>query len=536
MRSLSRRAFLEGSSTSLAALALGACRARPKGPAPPSAPNGSEPELSLVEARDRIARGQLSSAELVDAYLGRIDAVDRSGPTLRSVVETNPDARAIAAERDRERARGVLRGPLHGVPVLLKDNIDTADRMATTAGSLALLGAPAARDAGVVERLRAAGAVLLGKTNMSEWANARDSHATSGWSARGGLTKNPYGLDRSPGGSSSGSAVAVAANLAAGAIGTETNGSILGPSALSGIVGVKPTVGLVSRSGIVPLSSSQDTAGPMTRTVADAALLLDVIAGVDARDPATTARPTVRSHLDALSPDALRGKRIAIVRGLAWVTPALEASFEASLAVLRAQGATLVDPVELPPASALDRPEQAVLAHEFKAGLERYLAERRRAGVASVADLIRFNEAHRDRELVHFGQDYFERVAEVGGLESREYTEGLAACRKLAREDGIDGALARHACDALVAPTAGIAWVVDLLVGDHFTGGLPHPAIAGYPSVTVPSGFVHRLPVGLQFFASAYAEPLLLGLAYAFERATRARRPPTYAATLTPPP
>jgi amidase len=469
---------------------------------------------------------RVPSVELVRSYLARIEAIDRSGPRLRAVIETNPDALAIAAKLDEERRGGRIRGPLHGIPILVKDNIDTGDRMQTTAGSLALAGPPAPRDAHVVARLRAAGAVVLGKTNLSEWANIRSDRSSSGWSARGGQTKNPYVLDRSPSGSSSGSAAACAASLTAAAIGTETVGSIVSPASACGIVGLKPTVGLASRSGIVPISHSFDTAGPMTRTVADAALVLAAMIGTDPRDEATKDSRFVAPTLDG---DA-RGIRIGVLRGQPWLSAEQSALHEAAIESLRSLGAILIEKVEMKPVPQLwDRIEE-VLLHELVTDLGAYLVERRGA-MRSLADVVRFDAAHASEELRWFGQDTFEKALQTA--DTPGYADALATCRRAARADGIDAAIAAHKLDALVAPTATPAWTVDHVNGDHFGGGSAMlPAIAGYPHLTVPCGFVHELPVGISFFAGAWSEATLLRIGHAFEQATKHRRPPRFIPTL----
>lgn len=498
-------------------------------------------EASLTELADRLATGTTTSVALVAGYLARVEAVDRSGPTLRSVVELDPAAADVARERDAERAAGRVRGPLHGIPVLLKDNIATADGMQTTAGSLALVGQPPDRDATVAERLRAAGAVVLGKTNLSEWANFRSTASSSGWSGRGGLTRNPYVLDRTASGSSSGSGAAVAASLAAVALGTETDGSVLCPAAVSGLVGVKPTVGLTSRAGVVPISHSQDTVGPMARTVTDAALTLAALVGPDPRDPATAGSagrfPTdVRPLLD---PDALAGARIGVPREGFWGYDAgTDELGERALEVLRSCGATLVD-VAYPGLSEIPGPELTVLHTEFKVDVAAYLqALPDRPGVPrTLADLIAFNEAHADRELVHFGQETFLAAQATDGLDSPVYREALALARRLGREDGIDALLAAHDLQALVAPTMGPAARTELAGGEaHVAGATTRVlAVAGYPGVTVPMGEVAGLPVGLCVFGTAWSEPTLLAYAYAYEQAARHRRPPSYLPTGGPP-
>ncbi len=491
-------------------------------------------ETSIEALRARMDAGRLTARTLAAACLARIEAIDRKGPRIASVIEVNPDALAIAAERDRERKAGQLRGPLHGIPVLLKDNIATRDRMSTSAGSLALANVPAPRDAFVVAQLREAGAVILGKTNLSEWANFRSTRSTSGWSARGGLTRNPYALDRSASGSSSGSAAAVAANLAPVAVGTETDGSITSPASKCGLVGIKPTVGLVSRDGIVPIAASQDTAGPMARTVADAAALLSVMAGPDPRDAATREAKFERDYTRFLVRDGLRGARIGVARDYVSGNDRVQAVFDRAVAQLKALGAQVVDPVELPPPSAYEDAEFEVLLHEFKAGLAAYLAEfASSAPIRNVADLIAFNERERAREMPHFGQELLVMAEARGGLDSPVYREALAKGRRATRDEGIDKALAEHKLDALVAPTGGPAWLIDLVNGDSHSGGFTSPAaVAGYPHVTVPMGEVSGLPVGLSFVGGAWSEPTLLRLAYAFEQATHHRRAPAFARSI----
>lgn len=505
-------------------------------------------ELTLHEIQRRMAAGApaigsepaLTAVALTESYLRRISEIDRAGPRLNSVIEVNPDALATAAALDRERAERGPRGPLHGVPILLKDNIDTADQMATTAGSLALVGARPAQDATVVARLRAAGAVILGKTNLSEWANFRSAHSVSGWSSRGGQTRHPYALDRNPCGSSSGSGVAVAANLCAAAVGTETDGSIICPSHINGIVGIKPTLGLVSRAGIIPISHSQDTAGPMARTVADAALLLAVLAGPDPRDPATGQRTWTGAEgadfTRALKKDALRGARIGVARGCCGFNPRVDAIFEGSLRALRDLGAELVDPADIVTAKQIEPTEMAVLLYEFKADLDAYLGGLGpEASVHSLADVIAFNEAHRDAVMPIFDQELMLLAQEKGPLTDEKYLEALATNHRLARDEGIDAALRRDALDAIVAPSGGPAWLTDPVGGDHYVGGSSTPAaVAGYPSITVPAGYVWGLPVGISFIGPAWSEPALIGYAYAFEQETQVRRPPMFAATINP--
>ncbi|HWS53112.1 MAG TPA: amidase [Pyrinomonadaceae bacterium] len=489
-------------------------------------------EASIAELQQWMAAGRMSARRIAEEYLERIEEVDRRGPAVNSVIETNPDALRIAEELDRERKAGRTRGPLHGVPVLIKDNIDTADRMKTTAGSLALINARPQRDAFVVERLRAAGAVILGKTNLSEWANFRSTRSTSGWSGRGGQTKNPYALDRNPCGSSSGSGAAVAAGLAAAAVGTETDGSIVCPASACGVVGIKPTVGLVSRSGIIPISHTQDTAGPMARTVRDAALLLAALAGHDPRDAASrderapgAARLDFASDLDSAT---LRGARVGVARKHFGFNEQVDKLMNDAVDVLRRGGATVVDPADLPTHGQFDASEFEVLLYEFKADLNRYLASLAPGDhPRTLKQLIEFNERNRDREMPYFGQELFIRSEQKGPLTERAYLAALRKNRLLSRARGIDAVMARHRLDALLAPTGGPAWTTDLVNGDHYVGGSSTPAaVAGYPNVTVPAGFVHGLPVGVSFFGRAYTEPKLIRLAHAFEQATKHRRPP----------
>jgi amidase len=535
---LSRRDFLATSAGGVAAGAsLTGCAAplaggRVAAPGPATAPHAELEELPLAALGERLARGATSSTRLAEMYLERIEALDRGGPGLASVLEVNPDALALAAELDAERRAGRTRGPLHGVPILLKDNIDTGDRMLTSAGSLAL-DEPAPADAFLVTRLRAAGALILGKTNLSEWANIRSLRSTSGWSGRGGLTRHPCALDRNPSGSSSGSAVAVAASLCAAAVGTETDGSILSPSSICGVVGLKPTLGAISRRGVVPIAHSQDTAGPMARSVRDAALLFAAMLGVDPGDAATAGQPDLGKELAALAP-TVRGRRLGVVRAWPGLAEPVLARFAGAVDTLRELGAELVE-LELPALDGLGEAELKVLLSELKADLAAYLVARG-AKVKSLADVIAFNRAHAGRELAWFGQDAFEKAETLGPLEASEYREARATCLRLAREVALDPAFAQHRLDALVWPSGGPAWLTDPVNGDSYTGGTSSlAAVAGYPSLTVPSAELAGLPLGVSFVGRPWSEPLLLSLGLAFEEATKARRPPAYLTTVPPP-
>jgi len=522
-----RRAFLQLGSALGAALALPPpASAIPIGARHTRARNSRTSQASFE--LDEVAVGQLQEAmesgkhtarSLAEQYLRRVDEVDANGPALHAIIERNPDALTIADALDAERRTHGSRGPLHGIPVLIKDNIDTADKMKTSAGSLALAESVAQQDASLVGRLRQAGAVVLGKTNLSEWANFRSTHSTSGWSGRGGLTRNPYALDRNPCGSSSGSAAAVSANLAAIAVGTETDGSIVCPSSACGAVGIKPTVGLISGAGIIPISRSQDTAGPIARRVTDATLLLGVLAGKD--------------YSSALDPAGLKGARIGVARNFFGFNGQVDRLMDEALRAMREAGAVLVDPANLSTPKQLDDAEQEVLLYEFKAGLNAYLAGLGpEAPAKSLAALIAFNDQHRDREMPFFGQELFLQAQAKGRLTDPAYAQALATCRRLARAEGIDSVLRKHRLTAIVAPTGGPAWVTDLLNGDHFTGGSSSlPAVAGYPAITVPAGFVSGLPVGITFMGVARGEWSLIKLAYAFERTTKLRRKPEFLPT-----
>jgi len=535
---LSRRGFI-GLGTLAAAASVFPAAGHAEAPSDPlpEPPKFPLQEMSIAGLQDGMQRGTLTSRGITRAYLDRIAALDRKGPTLRAVLETNPDALLIAAQLDAERKQGRLRGPLHGIPVIVKDNIDTHDRMQTTAGSLALEGNVAERDAFLVERLRAAGCVILAKANLSEWANFRSTRSSSGWSGRGRQCRNPYVLDRSPSGSSSGSAAAVAASYCAAAVGTETDGSIISPANVNGIVGIKPTVGLVSRAGVIPIAHSQDTAGPLARTVADAAALLTAMAGVDSRDAATAQAADHLSgdYLAFLDSDGLRGARIGIPYRRTGASPIVDEIVEAAIRTLKERGADVVDPAEIETVAELGGNEGVVLQYEFKADLNAYLATMP-AGVANrtLAQLIAFNESHRDREMPYFGQETFIASEARGPLTDQAYLDARAACVELTRAKGIDATMDKFGLDALMGPSGGPAGLVDLatLSGGGGPGSSRFPAVSGYPHITVPAGFHLGLPVGISFYGRAWSEPVLIKLAYAFEQATMARKAPTYLATL----
>lgn len=486
-------------------------------------------EVTIADLQSGMASGKYSSHSITEKYLQRIEEIDKQGPAINSVIEVNPDALSIAETLDKERQAGHVRGPLHGIPILIKDNIDTADRLQTTAGSLALLGSKPARDSFVAQKLREAGAVILGKTNLSEWANIRSSHSSSGWSGRGGLTKNPYALDRNPCGSSSGSGAAVAASLCAAAVGTETDGSVVCPSSANGISGIKPTLGLLSRSGIVPISHSQDTAGPMARTVRDAAILLTALAGVDPRDSATAeSQGKAADYTKFLDPNGLRGARIGVARKYFGFNDAVDELMNNRIAEMKAAGAEIIDPADLPTHGKFDSTEFLVLLYELKADLNAYLAGRPGAP-PSLKDLIDFNDRNKEKEMPFFGQDLFIKAEAKGPLTSKEYLDALDTNHRLSRKEGIDAVMDQFRLDALIAPTGCPAWITDLVNGDHAPGGSSNAAaVAGYPDITVPAGFIFGLPVGISFFGRAWSEPTLFKIAYGFEQMTKARKPPQY--------
>ena len=527
---MKRRNFLQTTATALAVAVT-------KPTAAFTPPAFELEELTIADLQRGMQSGKYSSRSLVEKYTDRINDIDKKGPTLKSVIELNPDAEAIAAALDRERKEGRVRGPLHGIPILIKDNIDTQDRMMTTAGSLALLGAKPFQDAFVAKKLRDAGAVILGKTNLSEWANFRSSKSSSGWSARGGQTKNPYVLDRNPCGSSSGSGAAAAANLCAAAIGTETDGSIVCPSSANSLVGIKPTVGIVSRAGIIPISHSQDTAGPMARTVTDAAIILGALTGEDPRDK-TTAQSRGKSYTDYTrfldNKNGLKGMRIGVARKHFGFNQHVDELMDDLLSVIRQLGADDISPTDIPTSGKFDDSELDVLLYEFKANLNAYLKSLGASTtIRSLKELIDFNESKPDFEMPYFGQDLFKKAEAKGPLTDPKYLQALRKNHLLTRTQGIDFVMKKHRLDALLAPTGGPPWPTDLINGDHFTGGYSSAsAVAGYPHITVPAGYILGLPVGISFFGGAYSEPTLIKIAYAFEQATKVRRPPKFLPTV----
>jgi amidase len=530
----SRRSFLK--TTAAAAAALGAAPLSSlAAPSVETLPPFELEEITISALRDGIQSGKYSCRQITEKYLARIDAVDKNGPGLNAVIEINPDALVIAEELDRDYKTKGARGPLHGVPVLIKDNLATHDRMQTTAGSLALVGSQPPEDSFVAKKLRQSGAVILGKTNLSEWANIRSSHSSSGWSGRGGQTHNPYALDRNPCGSSSGSGAAVSGNLCTVAIGTETDGSIVCPSNANGIVGIKPTVGLVSRFGIIPISHSLDTAGPMARTVADAAALLTAIAGYDPNDDATAPMrgKQVEDYTRSLDPGGLKGARLGVVRKLFGFNEHVDAVMKVALEAMEKQGATLIDPVEIDSLGKFDEAELDVLMYELKADLNKYLAWLGpNAPVKSLQDVIEFDTRNAAREMPYFGQDLFLKAQAKGPLTDKAYIDARAKCVQLTRSDGIDAVMDKHNLDALVAPTGSPAWLTDLVDGDHDSGGSSSlAAVAGYPDLAVPAGFIFGLPVCISFFGRAWSEGKLIRIAYAFEQTTKHRRAPHFAAT-----
>src|SRR4051812_4018440 len=538
----SRRGFLQTTLASGATLALPpALSTAREVPHPPEAgAPGLKPfeleEITITELQEGMKSGRFTARSLVEKYTKRIEDIDKRGPAVNAIIEMNPDALSIAQELDRERKAKGPRGPLHGIPVLIKDNINTADRMMTTAGSLALVGSKPAKDAFVAQKLRAAGAVILGKTNLSEWANIRSSHSTSGWSGRGGLTKNPYALNRNPCGSSSGTGAGISANMAAAGIGTETDGSIVCPSSSNGLAGIKPTVGLVSRSGIIPISHSQDGAGPMCRSVRDAAIVLGALTGVDPEDGATAASAgkSQANYEQYCEANGLQGARIGVVRKYFGFNDAVDTLMEQAIGVMKKQGATVIDPVEITTLGKFDDTELTVFLYELKADLNAYLAGLgASAPVKTLEEIIAFNEHNRPKEMPYFGQDLFIKSQAKGPLTEKEYTDALAKNHQLARIEGIDAVMDKHKLDTLIGPTGGPAWITDLIAGDHFGGGSSNAAaVAGYPNINVIAGNVFGLPVGISFFGRAWSEPTLIRLAYSFEQATKARQAPKFLASI----
>jgi amidase len=537
-----RRSFLQnaaaGGAATLLYPALSAGREIISSPAPQPADvkRFELDEITIPDLQGGMKSGKFTARSLVEKYLARIEEIDKHGPAVNAIIELNPDALSIADGLDRERKAKGARGPLHGIPVLIKDNIDTTDRMMTTAGSLALVGSKPTKDSVVAQKLRAAGAVILGKTNLSEWANIRSSHSVSGWSGRGGLTRNPYALDRNPCGSSSGTGAGVSANLAAAGIGTETDGSIVCPSSSNGLAGIKPTVGLVSRGGIIPISHSQDGAGPMCRTVRDAAILLGALTGVDPDDAATAASAgkSQTDYAQYCDPKGLKGARIGVARKYFGFNDAVDALMEQALGAIKQQGATLVDPADIETLGKFDDSELLVFMYELKADLNAYLARLGPgAPVRSLQDIIAFNERNRQKEMPYFGQDLFLKAQAKGPLTDKEYVDALAKNHQLARTEGIDALMDKHKLDAIVAPTGGPAWLTDLVNGDHSAGGSSNAAaVAGYPNINVTAGFLSGLPVGISFFGRAWSEPALIKIAYSFEQATKARQAPRFLASV----
>jgi len=489
-------------------------------------------ELTISDFQDGMKSGKYTARSIIEKYLERIAEMDKQGPSLHALIEVNPDVLSIAEELDKERQQNQLRGPMHGIPVIIKDNIDTADKMSTTAGSFALEGSIPTQDSFVAHKLREAGAIILGKANLSEWANFRSRRSSSGWSGRGGQCRNPYVLNRNPCGSSSGSGVSVAASLCTVAIGTETNGSVVCPSSANGVVGIKPTVGLVGRSGIIPIAHTQDTAGPMARTVSDAAILLGALTGIDARDDVTR-QSQGKSHHDYtqfLDAQGMKGARIGVSRNYFGFHEDVDKLMEDAILAMKDLGATVVDPADIETRRKYGDSGFDVLLYEFKTDLNKYLAAlNENVAVHSLQELIKFNEANQEREMPYFGQDILIKAEAKGDLSTPEYKEALDKILRLSRAEGIDATLNKHNVDAIVAPTGGPAWVTDWVNGDHFSGGSSSPAArAGYPNITVPAGFIHGLPVGISFFSRAYSEPLLIKIAYAFEQATQHRKPPRF--------
>jgi amidase len=491
-------------------------------------------EITVSGLQRKMASGELSAVDITRLYLERIKRLDKKKGGTNAIIELNPDALSIAASLDAERRAGHSRGPLHGIPVVIKDNIDTADKMQTTAGSLALTGSHALYDSYVAKKLREAGAVILAKANLSEWANFRSTRSSSGWSSRGGQTRNPYALDRTPRGSSSGSAVAVSANFCPLSIGTETDGSVVSPSSACSIIGLKPTVGLIGRTGIIPIAHSQDTAGPMARTVTDVAILLGVLTGIDPEDAITIENRgnSYKNYMQFLDTNGLKGTQIGVARNFNFDEKTTKLLKE-SLAVMKGLGAEIIDPANIETAEKIREPEQIVEQYEFKAGLKNYLDRLGpKAPVHTLADVIEFNEKNRESVMPYFGQERMLEAEKRGPLTDEIYLKAQQEKWRLSRAEGIDGVMQKYKLDAIVAVTGGMLWPIDLVNGDHRTGGSSTPAAsAGYPSITVPAGYIFGLPVGISFMAGAYQEPQILRLAYAFEQATKVRHPPQFLKT-----
>src|SRR5579859_487712 len=542
----SRRSFLRSAVVTGAASAIYPAMGAARAEAASAASRESTPEvkpfeleeITIGELQDGMKAGKFTAHSLTEKYLARIDETDKRGPAINAVIELNPDALSIADALDQERKAKGARGPLHGIPMLIKDNIDTGDRMMTTAGSLALLGSKAPKDSFVAQKLRAAGAVILGKTNLSEWANTRSSHSVSGWSGRGGLTRNPYALDRNPCGSSSGTGAGISANFAAAGIGTETDGSIVCPSSSNGLAGIKPTVGLVSRAGIIPISHTQDGAGPMCRTLRDAAIVLGALTGVDPEDSATSpsAGKAQADYAQYCDPNGLKGARIGVARKYFGFNDAVDALMEQSLDLMKKQGAILVDPADIETLGKFDDSEALLFMYELKADLAAYLARLGPgAPVKSLKDVIEFNDRNRAKEMPYFGQDLLVKSETKGPLTEKEYLDAVAKNHQLARTEGIDATMDKFHLDAIVGPTGGPAWITDLVTGDHFGGGSSSAAaVAGYPNINVTAGSIFGLPVGISFFGRAWSEPTLIRLAYSFEQATKARHVPRFLPTIGP--
>ncbi|HET9308827.1 MAG TPA: amidase [Candidatus Sulfotelmatobacter sp.] len=542
----SRRSFLRSAVVTGAASAIYPAMGAARAEAASAAPRESAPEIkpfeleeiTIGELQDGMKSGKFTAHSLAEKYLARIDENDKRGPAINAVIELNPDALSIADALDQERKAKGPRGPLHGIPMLIKDNIDTGDRMMTTAGSLALLGSKAPKDSFVAQKLRAAGAVILGKTNLSEWANTRSSHSVSGWSGRGGLTRNPYSLDRNPCGSSSGTGAGISANFAAAGIGTETDGSIVCPSSANGLAGIKPTVGLVSRAGIIPISHTQDGAGPMCRTLRDAAIVLSALTGVDPEDSATSASAgkAQADYAQYCDPNGLKGARIGVARKYFGFNDAVDALMEQSLDAMKKQGAILVDPADIETLGKFDDSEALLFMYELKADLAAYLARLGPgAPVKTLKDVIEFNDRNRAKEMPYFGQDLLVKSETKGPLTEKEYLDAVAKNHQLARTEGIDATMDKFHLDAIVGPTGGPAWITDLVTGDHFSGGSSNSAaVAGYPNINVTAGSISGLPVGISFFGRAWSEPTLIKLAYSFEQATKARQRPRFLPTIGP--